>query len=256
MTHPLQAYLHHHRLDRLWQAYEVAIDNGDIPSLESLGVTGLKKRSRLGFTSLSVPETEAQLAANQTIQKLLDLWQRIYGKDVAAMKKEFIASNLDQQERRIFELGMALLEATKTARLNEMKELIDAGVPMNFQHPVNEQTALHIVASGGSMGLVEILVNTNKCDYLIRDKLGKQPWNNADFFNPDPEIKELILAKTKEQAAQEGVNLFEEHKTYLRKWFREPWYNNLSLFDEYIYPDDAASDPKSGSGQDYPGKTP
>ncbi len=249
MSHPLQAYLHHHRLDRLWQAYEVAVDNGDIPSLESLGVKGLKKRSRLGFASLSVPETEAQLAASQSIQTLSDLWLRICGKDAAAMRKEFSASGSDQQERQIFELGMALLEAAKTARVDEIKELLDAGVPMNFQHPVNEQTVAHIVASGGSMSMAKFIVDTNQCDYLIRDKLGKQPWNNAAFFNPDPEIKELILAKTKEQAQREGVNLFEEHKTYLRKWFREPWYNNLSLFDEY-------TDVDADSGQDYPDKTP
>ncbi len=252
MSHPLQTYLHHHRLNRLWQAYEGAVDNDDIPSLESLGITGLKKRSRLGFTSLSVPETEAQLAA---IHNLLDLWLRIYGKDAAAMKKEFTASSPDQQERRIFELGMSFLEATRTVRVDEMQELMGAGIPVNFPHPRTGQTALHVAASGGSMRLVEILVNTGKCDYLIRDKLGKQPWNNADFFNSDPEIKKLILAKTKEQAQREGVNLFEEHKTYLRKWFREPWYNNLSLFDEYTDSDDVGTDPKSGSDQDFPDKT-
>jgi len=254
MSHPLQAYLHHHRLDRLWQAYEVAVNNGDIPSLDSLGITGLKKRSRLGFTNLSVPETEPQLAASQTIQTLLDLWLSIYGKDATVMKKEFSASGSDKQERQIFGLGMALLEAARTARIDGMKELLDAGVPMNFQHPVNEQTVAHIIASGGSLSMTNFIVDTNQCDYLIRDKLGKQPWNNAAFFNPDPEIKELILAKTKEQAQREGVNLFDEHKTYLRKWFREPWYNNLSLFDEYA--DDVSAAPTSDSGQNYPDKTP
>ena len=252
MNHPLQTYLRHHRLDKLWRTYEEAVENGDIPGLESLGLTGLRKKSRLGFTGLSVPETEAQSAR---IHKLLDLWLRIYGKDAAAMKEEFSTSSPDQQERRIFELGMALLEAARTARVDEIKELLGAGVPINFPHPVNGQTVAHIVASGASIGIAKFIVDTDQCDYLIRDRLGKQPWNNAAFFNPDPEVAELFLLKTKEQAQREGVNLFEEHKAYLRKWFREPWYNNLSLFDEYTDPDDDDTDPKSVSGLSFPDKT-
>lgn len=237
MNHPLQAFLNHYRLDRLWKIYKKTVAEGDIPSFRTLGLQGLNRRKWLGFTSTYVPKMKGD-SETQVIERLLELWRKIHGKDVATMKKDFNASNHSMQERQVFDLGMALLHATKTARLAQMKELLDAGVPINFQHPITKQTALHIAAGCASEGIVDLLINTQQCNFLVRDEYDRIPWDMAKFFNPDPKIERLLLEKTKEQAKRESVDLLAEHRKKLSKWAHQDWYYtalNIKYGDSEIY---------------------
>jgi hypothetical protein len=218
MSHPLQPYLKHRRLDRLWKAYKKSVADGDIPSLSALGLSGLGSPSRLGFTGKS---EEAQAEAIETLE---ELWLKICGKDAPAMQEGSATSEPDEKERRVFELGMAFLQATATADLDQMRELKEAGVPVNFQHPTTKQTALHIATACASKGIVEFLVDTGECDYLIPDNLGKIPWENTYFFRSNPEIEQLVLEGTKAQAARESVDLLKEFRAKVRTWAHQDWY--------------------------------
>lgn len=224
MAHPLQTYLSHYRLNRLWNIYQKAVAEGDIRGLQVLGLSELgRRRQWLGFTNMYVPKmiggTETQVS-----ERLSELWLKVHGKDVAAMKKEFNTSNSYNIERQVFDLGMALLYATKTARVTQMQELLDAGVPINFQHPETKQTALHIAAGCASKGIVDLLVNTQKCDFLVQDMYVRLPWDMAHFFSQDPKIERLLLEKTKAQARRESIDLLAEHRKKLSKWAHQDWY--------------------------------
>lgn len=221
MNHPLQAFLSHYHLDRMWSNYQKAVADGTIPNLRSLGLPELGRHKWLGFTNL--PKLKGGVDP-QPVKKLLELWRKIQGKDAAAMQKDFTQSSFPAMERQIFDLCMALLHATKTARVTEMRELLEAGVPVNFQHPVTKQSALHIAAGCASKSVVDLLVATQRCNFLLRDQYERIPWNMAHFFNPDSSIEKLLLKMTKEQAQRKSVNLLTEHKEQLRKWTHQEWY--------------------------------
>lgn len=223
MNHPLRAFLKHSRLSRLWNLYQKSVAEGDIPSFQALGLPGLSRHKWLGFTNTYAPK-KSDKTETKVIDKLLELWRNVYGKDVAAMKKDFNASTPQSQEKQVFDLCMALLHATKTARVNEIKELLAAGVPVNFQHPVTKQTALHIAAGCASSGIVDLLANNEQCDFLIHDQYDRIAWDMAHFFNPDPEIEQFLLKKTKEQAKRDSVDLLSEHRLKLSKWAHQDWY--------------------------------
>lgn len=233
MQHPLQPYLQHIRLDRLWRRYIRSVADGEIPGLGALGLPGLGDRSRLGFTGTYTPEN----ASTGTVETLLGLWSRMLEKDVAAMKQD---SGTDERERRIFELGMAFLHAASTARIDPMRELMEAGIPVNFQHPVTRQTALHIAAAGATVETVKLLVDTGQCDYLIRDRFERIPWDSARLFSRYPEVQALLLTETKKQAARESADLLDEHRKKSRIWVHQPWYRQ-ALSERYGDRDDAAT---------------
>lgn len=220
MSHPLQPYMKNRHLGRFWKIYKKAVADGDIPGLSAMGFPGLGKPTRLGFTGAFSTE-EAQ---TQAIERLEKLWLKIHGKDAEAVRKVSTIPESDEQERRIFELGMAFLEAASIANLDQMRELKEAGVPVNFQHPATKATALHITATGTSKDIVEFLVNTGECDYLIQDSFQKIPWENTYFFRSDPEIGQLILEGTKAQAAKESVDLLKEFRAKVRTWVHQDWY--------------------------------
>ncbi len=220
MSHPLHPYLKHRRLGRLWKAYKKSVADGDIPSLSAFGLSDLGGPSRLGFTR----KYKSEEAQTQAIVTLEELWLKIRGKDAPAMNEGFTISGPDEQERRVFELGMAFLHATSTADLDQMRELKEAGVPVKFQHPITKQTALHIATACASKGIVKFLVDTKECDYLLQDKFGKIPWENTYFFRSNPEIEQLVLEGTKAQAARESADLLEEFRAKVRTWAHQDWY--------------------------------
>lgn len=223
MSHPLQIYLKHYRLDRLWNIYEKAVAEGGIRDFRALGLPGLSRKPWLGFTNLYVPRMKGN-NDTQIVERLSDLWLHIRGKDDRAMKEDFNASKSYTRARRVFDLGMALLHATKTARITQMMELLDAGVPVNFQHPETKQTALHIASGCASKNIVDLLVDTQQCDFLVRDMYDRIPWDMAHYFSSDREIEKLLLKKTKEQAKRDGIDLLAEHRNKLNQWGNQDWY--------------------------------
>ena len=216
-------------MEKMWRLYLAGVENGHISGLESLDPSGAGSRAHIG---LIPTQTGSNSEAIAIVERLIEKWsdkvqghQQRKGQDMESLEKS--------NERKILELGILFLKAAEEGRADEVNEFIDAGFPVNFQHPLYHETALHIAAANNAKDVLNALDSTGRCDYLIRDARGKLAWNNAEFFSHNSDLSEAILTKTREQANQEGVALMEEHAAYLKQWFSEPWYNALSLDDEY-----------------------
>ena len=208
-------------LDRDWLHYEKATREGQISSLHSLGLA-VGRPQRLG---LSPAASEGdQKAALQKTKALLLKWESQYAK-TAKDGKEM------SDEQKLFELGMQFLRQAEVGPVEGFRELLEAGVPIDFQHPRHLYTALHMAAAGDTptnRELVKILLEREQeIDFLIEDEYGRIPWHNAIFFGLSEELRDRILAGTRADARIEGIDLEVDFKSRMKEWMHSIWYRNL-----------------------------
>lgn len=208
-------------LDREWIHYESATHQGQISSLHSLGLV-VGRPQRLGLSP--VISDKEQAAALEKVDKLLAMWESQNEKS-AREGKEL------SDERKLFELSMKLLRQAEVGPAKGFKGLLEAGVPINFQHPRHHYTALHMAAAGDTptnRELVKILLESDQeIDFLIEDEYGRIPWHNAIFFGLCEELRDQILTRTRAAAELEGINLEEDFKEKMKEWMNSIWYRNL-----------------------------
>ncbi len=112
-----------------------------------------------------------------------------------------------QREKDLFMLGMVLLESARYEDVELADEYIDAGFPMNFQHPTKGVTALHVAANADASSLIKTLVESGKCDYLIPDNSDHLAYDIVYRYGHNRDISDLVKQKTEEQAERDGVEL-------------------------------------------------
>lgn len=208
---------------KLWQTYREEVSKGLLPDLTELGVPGLLRRRDFA------PSIQANTNATEILEKMLNLWS-----DLQTGFDEYEDVEVEKgQEEKVFDLCMEMFHTIKFGKIERFKELVDAQVPVNFQHPKSKETALHMAAGMTAWNWVKVLGEHPDTDFLIRDSFGRLPWNTAEYFALDTETAEYILEKTKAQAGRDNVDLIAEHRTWLRQWFTQPWFNDLVDFGDY-----------------------
>ena len=222
-------------LQRLWQTYLDAAIDGEISSFAALGVPGLVHHGRLGLA----PSRERMEHETETLRKLLVLWENLEQKQQYEDKMD----EQEQDERKLLEVGLAFIEAAG-GNVEEVKRIIASDFPVNFQHPKSKETALHVAAFNGAHEIIDILIATGKCDYLIRDAHDRLAHDVLYFFNHDPETYYKLEALVMQQAARQGRDLWEESKPILLNWFKQPWFRIFSAEREAntYYDDDDEPD--------------
>lgn len=202
--------------ERLWRHYQYNITNGIQFSLYELGVP-VGKRPFMPLASMGD-------ADEKVVVELLNLWH-----EINRTKGEGMCD-----ERKIVELGVDFIKAAKRGNATLVQEFLDKGVPVNFQDPRIQATAIHFVSTQGFHDVADILLAQDGIDLLIRDIFGRQAWNNAQLFGyADEAFQEKILAATQKQAALEGVDLMAEHQEHMREWITQPWYTDLMWILEH-----------------------
>jgi hypothetical protein len=217
------------------------VENGELLSLRELGLP-VGKRTRRGFA----PALGDEVMAKAVVDRLIALWTRTQGKDAQAMrqqKMEKLVRHWEQtqghvitdEERQILELGVKFLDDVAFGRIDSAREILDAGLPINFQHPIHQETALHIAASKVQLNdFTNELLDTGECDLLIRDRFGRLAMNTAVFFNPDSEeLIDRLARETKAAADEEGIDLLEEEAQYRQQWFTQNWFLRLAERREF-----------------------
>lgn len=112
------------------------------------------------------------------------------------------------RERKLFDLGMIFLESAEYGDTSWSKLYIDEGGPVNFQHPSSKLTALHIAAAEGNQNLSDLLVNSEQCDYLLKESRGYIAFDLAYRFGHCSELTHELELKTIEQAEKDGITDF------------------------------------------------
>jgi len=104
------------------------------------------------------------------------------------------------------ELGFALLRAAKKADHIKLRHLLSLGAPVDFLDPVDHATALHYVAAYDARPALRVLLNSGKCDFLVRDWEGRLPSEIAREYGRDRAMARLLLIKEVQQAQAQGID--------------------------------------------------
>jgi hypothetical protein len=112
----------------------------------------------------------------------------------------------EARERELFNLGLVLIESANWGDAGVANEFIDAGFPINFQHPITKKTTLHVAVMITATGLTKTLMESGKCDLLLTDKKGNLVAGLAYTQGHDIEMYDLIRAETVQQANERGIS--------------------------------------------------
>ncbi len=133
------------------------------------------------------------------------------------------------RERDLLKLGLVLLESAKYGDQDTIREYLDCDFPINFQHPLTKSTALHNAMAGNKSEYAEILMDSGRCDYLLRTNVTEDLACDYSYKNcTDRNLADRLDVETMKQAIKRGVDietLFDKRPDYARK----PTIDDLSL---------------------------
>ena len=152
----------------------------------------------------------------QVIQTLKKLTKDMYrytgviegGEYKSYLTKAFSHSSPSQQERDLFDLGLVLIESGKWGDSGLAEKFIEAGFPINFQHPYSKKTLLHVALTGQGEGLSRLantLIDSGKCDYLLKDNIGQMAYDLSYRWGLDLALCEKLYEVTRKQAADQNI---------------------------------------------------
>lgn len=98
----------------------------------------------------------------------------------------------------------SLLTLVKEGRSKELATFVDSGADVN-QQDEEGMTALHYAAAYGARPCIRILVNSGRCDYLLKDSQGRYASELAFEQAQDYAVGILLVKKEAKQAREQGV---------------------------------------------------
>lgn len=132
------------------------------------------------------------------------------------------------RERELLKLGLVLLESAKYGDQDTLHEYLDCHFPINFQHPLTGTTALHNAMVGNKWEYAEILMDSGRCDYLLRTNVTENLACDYAYNNcTNSVLADRLDIETMKQAIERGINvetLFDKRPDYAIK----PTINDLS----------------------------
>jgi hypothetical protein len=104
-------------------------------------------------------------------------------------------------------LGREFLLTARRGNLRMLSGFIEEGFPVNWQDARTWQCALHVAAAAKARKALVILAESNRCDFLLRDKEGRLASELAFLFGDDPAAARLLRIHERRQAAERGITL-------------------------------------------------
>lgn len=221
---------------KIWNTHARQIIEGSSVSLATLVKKGgsylIERRPRRGFISMNEPVDDFSMYMRNLVSELKNVHyqkdKEIHRtmKDVLeetidsmirqtrglaekyAVAQEANASTLVQREQKLLDLGLAFFKAAGYNDVPYGKAYLEAGLPVNFQHPVSGKTALHeTCAHAVHPDFGYMLLEAEDCDFLLQDKRGRLPYQYAYEFSRSVDLADKIRQKTLEQAAERNVKV-------------------------------------------------
>jgi hypothetical protein len=110
-------------------------------------------------------------------------------------------------DRAMISLGREFLKAARRGNPQMIGAFIEEGFPANYQSPQTGQSALHITAATKARMALRILVGSGRCDYLLRDHLGRLASELAYLFGEDRAVTRWLRIHERRQAKLRGIKL-------------------------------------------------
>lgn len=82
-----------------------------------------------------------------------------------------------------------------------------AGFDPNEKRAKSQDTVLHIAATRNARDVARVLIESRKCDYLLRDGQGRLASEKAYLFGNNPALARLLGIKERDQAEASGIRL-------------------------------------------------
>ena len=221
---------------KIWNTHARQIIEGSSVSLATLVKKGgsylIERRPRRGFISMNEPVDDFSMymrnlvselknvhyqkdkeihrtmkdVLDETIDSMIRQTRGLAERYVAA--QEANGSTLVQREQKLLDLGLAFFKAAGYNDVPYGKAYLEAGLPVNFQHPVSGKTALHeTCAYAVHPDFGYMLLEAEDCDFLLQDKRGRLPYQYAYEFSRSVDLADKIRQKTLEQAAERNVKV-------------------------------------------------
>lgn len=125
------------------------------------------------------------------------------------------------RERELLKLGLVLLESAKYGDQDTLGEYLDCDFPINFQHPLTGTTALHNAMAGNKSEYAEILMDSGRCNYLLRTNVTEELACDYSYKScMDRNLADRLDIETMKQAIERGIDietLFDKRPDYARK---------------------------------------
>ena len=96
--------------------------------------------------------------------------------------------------RRVDAQGMALIEAAREGRADEVYRLLEAGAPADARDPGSGGTALHVAAASGWLDVVDVLVGWVPVDKHARDAAGCTALGSCVEGTGDPVVARVLVS--------------------------------------------------------------
>lgn len=101
----------------------------------------------------------------------------------------------------------AFLKAAERGNKKNVQKYIDEGISVNFQDPLTGETALHIAAACHARKVLRVLLKTDQCDFLLRDKQGRLASEMAFLYGRDVAVARLLGKKERKQGEAQGIKV-------------------------------------------------
>lgn len=121
----------------------------------------------------------------------------------------------------MLKLGLVLLESAKYGDQGTLRQYLNCNFPVNFQHPLTGCTALHEAMQCDQSEYAEILMDSGRCNYLLRTNVTEDLACDYSYKNcMDRGLADRLDIETMKQARERGVDietLFDKRPDYARK---------------------------------------
>ncbi|HNP51839.1 MAG TPA: hypothetical protein PKJ85_08600 [Nitrosomonas nitrosa] len=174
----------------------------------------LKKQGQyeMAESDRSMDEKTAKL--DEAIDNLIKRTRDLAEKYAQPSDKNIAPSVL--REQKLLDLGLIFLDAASIGDVAFGKAYIEAGLPVNFQHPKTGRTALHstciyrvnnVEDFAGQCEFANMLLDTDDYKLLLPDNSGRLAYEMVYCHGYDFDLADRVKQKTLEQAAEEGVTV-------------------------------------------------
>lgn len=172
----------------------------------------LKNQSKHGIAESDGSMDEAKL--DEAIDSLIGQTRGLANKYAQQSDTDISPSVL--REKKLLDLGQTLLKAASLGDVSFGKAYIEAGLPVNFQHPDTGRTALHTICTysfetessfADQSAFANMLLDTDDFDLLRTDILDRLAYEMIYRFAPDIDLAERVKEMTLEQAKERGVKV-------------------------------------------------
>jgi hypothetical protein len=211
------------QFERDWRDYETNTKDGELPDLRSLGLLVGRPRT-FGFAGRGI-SAEQQREGEQAVARLLTYWNsQAFSTGDPAMS----------EEKKLLGLCLEFLQSARHAQVDKVKQYLEMGVPVNFQHPRHKYSAMHCATFENDdedyHKLARYLLDSSyQINFLLEDGHGRVPWHCAMFFNYDEALTTEIYDRTRLQAERINLDLHADFQyKFQTQWMQSTWFEALS----------------------------